>query len=196
MLRICRYVTPIGVGLLMIPSHALCEGDSAGNSKPTVDLSSLYDDLKRDRNRPKKLVIEEVTELERFVSKCRGEIAPIKDAVVGTSNKIVSTTKGTACSFFRQIDYIQKEAPPEIKIGSIAASGLVGMLMGLRRGLFRKLIYGLVWSASAGAIIYPGDAKIVAERSYNFTKTYSALAYNFIVGAKPSNTETDKDKKK
>ncbi len=71
--------------------------------------------------------------------------------------------------------YLRTGAPQEVRIGTIVAGGLTGMLMGVRRGLARKLLFGSLGTAGGAYVAYP-------EETEKYTKKYTSIAYNFIAG--------------
>jgi len=192
--RILRYVIPVPVGVgMLLPFQSIVFAQEDSKTKSIEE--SLYEEL--NRNRGQRLWQEEPaytspTELEKNIAKCRKEVVPIKDAVVDFSGQVVSTTKDTSNAILDNIKYIQTTAPIEMKIGTIAGSAVFGMILGIRRGFFRKLFNATLLGGTAAAIIYPSDAKIVSQCGWALTKQYTAIAYNFIVGAQPTNKDSQK----
>jgi len=79
------------------------------------------------------------------------------------------------------VDYLQNKAPEEVKYATIGGGTLLGMLLGIRRGLIRKLFYGSLGGAGTFSIIYPQDAKVYAKEGIANLKKYGKIAYNFAV---------------
>jgi len=82
--------------------------------------------------------------------------------------------------------YLRTRAPHEVRIGTIAASGLLGMMLGFRKGLARKLLYGYLGAAGASYIVYPKETVYYARNGFSIAKKNAAIAYNFVVGGKLS----------
>lgn len=49
--------------------------------------------------------------------------------------------------------YLRTRAPDEVRFGTIGAGALFGMMLGFRRGLTRKLIFGTLGAGSASYLV-------------------------------------------
>ena len=61
------------------------------------------------------------------------------------------------------LDYLKEEENVIPRSGAIALSGLTGLVFGLRRGFFKRLIYMSVGAGGMAALCYPKEA----EEYYN-----------------------------
>lgn len=71
-------------------------------------------------------------------------------------------------------DYLQEEDNSLPRVGAIVVGGLSGIILGIRGGILKKLMYGSVVSTGVATICYPREAK-----------KYAHVAYNFAYGIRP-----------
>lgn len=70
------------------------------------------------------------------------------------------------------------------KYGAIAIGGVAGYILGLRRGMFRRLLYASVGATGMASICYPKEAAVYYELGAVEAKKYTTIAYNFAFGGK------------
>lgn len=70
------------------------------------------------------------------------------------------------------------------RYGAIAAGGVVGYVVALRRGMFRRLIYSLTGASAVTAVCYPDQAEEYSSEGFHQTKRYVVIAYHFVNGGK------------
>lgn len=78
------------------------------------------------------------------------------------------------------VDYLRDDPSPLPRIGAITVGGLLGFLLGIRGGKFKKLVYTSTGSLSIAAFIYPAQAR----NGLDLAKHYTNIGYNFVYGGK------------
>ena len=78
------------------------------------------------------------------------------------------------------IDYLREGPNTGPRIGAITVGGLLGFLLGIRGGKFKKLVYTSTGSLAVAGFIYPDKA----QSGFEFAKHYTSIGYNFIYGGK------------
>jgi len=73
--------------------------------------------------------------------------------------------------------YLRTRAPHEVRIGTVVAGGLTGLLLGLRGGFFRKVFMTSLGAAGGAYLAYPYESE-------KYSKKYSLIAYNFVTGTR------------
>lgn len=79
------------------------------------------------------------------------------------------------------IDYIRDEENMLPRFGAVGIGGLTGLILGLRGGKFKKLLYTTTGATAVAAVCYPKEA----EEGLQLAKHYANISYNFIYGVKP-----------
>lgn len=72
--------------------------------------------------------------------------------------------------FSDNVKYLQTSASEEVRMAAIAGGSLLGLILGIRKSFFRKLIYAGITGTSTAAIIYPKEAKIFAKEGYTYAR--------------------------
>jgi hypothetical protein len=80
--------------------------------------------------------------------------------------------------------YLRTRAPTEVRIGTVVAGGLLGMAVGFRRGLVRKIFYGALGATAASYLVYPCETRYYFNNGVPIVKKYATIAYNFASGGK------------
>ncbi|XP_043477090.1 MICOS complex subunit MIC27 [Leptopilina heterotoma] len=104
------------------------------------------------------------------------------ETISDSVNNTINTGKEHSELF---VDYIRDGETPWPRVGAIAAGGLVGLLLGIRGGKFKKIIYTSTGVLSAAAFCYPERAHDGLE----LAKHYTDIGYNFVYGVKPGDEE-------
>ncbi|PNF40320.1 hypothetical protein B7P43_G05784 [Cryptotermes secundus] len=130
-------------------------------------------------------VVEEPSRLEQMIGAMRKEVWVFYDQYKGYQLRvleIVSTGKAHAES---SLSFLREEANIVHRAGAIGIGGLGGLVMGLRGGWFKRIIYGAAGAAAMAALCYPRESAEITEQSLQISKYYFTIAYNFIYGVKP-----------
>lgn len=119
------------------------------------------------------------TELEKMVMQGRQSMGPYYDGMMGYvddglkyGNVAMEKVKDNLC-------YLRTRAPHEVRIGTVVAGGLTGLLLGLRGGFFRKVFMTSLGAAGGAYLAYPYESE-------KYSKKYSLIAYNFVTGTLPN----------
>ncbi|XP_023727818.1 MICOS complex subunit MIC27 isoform X3 [Cryptotermes secundus] len=127
-------------------------------------------------------VVEEPSRLEQMIGAMRKEVWVFYDQYKGYQLRvleIVSTGKAHAES---SLSFLREEANIVHRAGAIGIGGLGGLVMGLRGGWFKRIIYGAAGAAAMAALCYPRESAEITEQSLQISKYYFTIAYNFIYG--------------
>ncbi|XP_046668968.1 MICOS complex subunit MIC27-like isoform X3 [Homalodisca vitripennis] len=95
-------------------------------------------------------------------------------------NNIVETGKAHTSS---TIQILREEDNYPQRYGAIAAGGLLGYVIAIRRGWFRRIIYTGTGATAVAAICYPEEAKEYSSEGFKQAKRYIVIAYHFLNGA-------------
>ena len=71
--------------------------------------------------------------------------------------------------------------------GAVGIGGLSGLVLGLRGGMFKRLLYTTTGAGIIGCICFPKEAK----QTLNTVEHYGNISYNFVYGVKPGNSPQD-----
>lgn len=81
------------------------------------------------------------------------------------------------------IDQLRVEENLPMRVGFIAAGGMLGYLVGALRGrFFKKLIYSSVGLGASSALCYPNEANELTSELMSEAKKLKAVAVNFVNG--------------
>ncbi|XP_051154204.1 MICOS complex subunit MIC27 [Leptopilina boulardi] len=100
------------------------------------------------------------------------------ETISDSVNNTINTGKEHSELF---IDYLRDDETPWPRVGAITIGGLVGFLLGIRGGKFKKIVYTTTGALSVGAFCYPQKAHDGLELG----KHYTNIGYNFVYGVKP-----------
>ncbi|XP_033227545.1 MICOS complex subunit MIC27 isoform X2 [Belonocnema kinseyi] len=103
------------------------------------------------------------------------------ELVTDTVSNTISTGKEHSAFL---VDYLRDDPSPLPRIGAITVGGLLGFLLGIRGGKFKKLVYTSTGSLSVAAFIYPAQAR----NGLDLAKHYTNIGYNFVYGVKPGDS--------
>eukprot|EP00092_Neocalanus_flemingeri_P102974 GFUD01131718.1.p1 GENE.GFUD01131718.1~~GFUD01131718.1.p1 ORF type:complete len:246 (+),score=116.90 GFUD01131718.1:43-780(+) len=103
-------------------------------------------------------------------------------------NHVVDT--GIAHSSAAHYQLLEEDNLPA-RVGVIAGTGLVGLMVGSLRGrLMKRLVYTLVGAGGGAAVCYPEQAREGGEMVYQEGRKNVMVAYNFIAGVEAGPTPT------
>lgn len=83
------------------------------------------------------------------------------------------------------VDYLRDDETPWPRVGAITIGGLVGFILGIRGGKFKKIVYTSTGALSVAAFCYPQKAHDGLE----LAKHYTNIGYNFVKGVKPGDED-------
>lgn len=75
-------------------------------------------------------------------------------------------------------DYLQDQANLMPRIGAVGVGGLSGLILSLRGGIFKRLMYTTTGAAIVGCVCFPKETK----ETVNTMEHYGNVSYNFIYG--------------
>lgn len=84
----------------------------------------------------------------------------------------------TSLSVVVVIDYLQDESNLMPRVGAVGIGGLSGLVLGLRGGIFKRLVYTSAGASIVGAVCFPRETK----EAFNTVERYGNIGYNFIYG--------------
>ncbi|XP_076242704.1 MICOS complex subunit 26/27 [Calliopsis andreniformis] len=96
----------------------------------------------------------------------------------------VSTRLGNIKSV---VDYLQDETNFLPRVGAVGIGGLSGLVLGLRGGFFKKLLYTTTGAGIVGTICFPRKAK----EALNMVEYCGNIGYNFVCGVKPGDCKQE-----
>ncbi|XP_076161055.1 MICOS complex subunit 26/27 isoform X3 [Ptiloglossa arizonensis] len=85
------------------------------------------------------------------------------------------------------VDYLQDEDNILPRGGAICIGGLSGLILGLRGGLFKRLLYTTAGASIVAPICFPKESK----EAFNMVQHYGNIGYNFICGVKPGDNKME-----
>ncbi|XP_046393007.1 MICOS complex subunit MIC26 isoform X2 [Ischnura elegans] len=134
-------------------------------------------------------VVEEekkpISDLEEAVSVVRKELWVYVDDFDKKKEKMVEYVEtGKAHSEFI-ISYLKEENNYLPRAGAIGLGGLAGLVLGLRGGFIRRILYGSAGAAAMASICYPNEAAVYSKEAVQNVKKYALIGYNFVNGVKP-----------
>lgn len=71
---------------------------------------------------------------------------------------------------------LRQEKNATLRAGFVAGSGLAGLLVAVRKGKFKKLIYTTTGATAAFYIAYPNESEVATK----IVKRYSIVSYHLI----------------
>lgn len=121
--------------------------------------------------------------VEENVRKVRKMVQEIKVSIDNVSYNVTSTLE----QFKFIVDYLQDEANLMPRIGAVGIGGLSGLVLGLRGGMIKRLLYTTTGAGIIGCICFPKEAK----QAFNTVEHYGNISYNFIYGVKPGDGQNE-----
>ncbi|KAJ9573530.1 hypothetical protein L9F63_009094, partial [Diploptera punctata] len=138
-----------------------------------------------DETRRKEKEVEEASSLELMIGAARKEIWTFYDQYKGIEKRALEIVETGKAHSESTITFLREEATTVHRAGAIGVGGLAGIIMGLRGGWFRRLLYGSTGAAAMAAICYPHESAEIGQESLQLAKYYFTIVYHFIYGAKP-----------
>ncbi|KAL1458961.1 hypothetical protein WDU94_010980 [Cyamophila willieti] len=81
-----------------------------------------------------------------------------------------------------QIDFLRDEDNIFPRIGAITGGTLIGLLFAIRKGFFKKLIYGTTGGLMMASVCYPKEADEYSAVAFVEAKKYALVGYHFLNG--------------
>lgn len=128
---------------------------------------------------------EEPTGLEQMIGAARKELWVFYGQYKDFEKKAMEIVETGKAHSETAITFLREEATTVHRAGAIGVGGLAGVIMGLRGGWFRRLLYGTTGAAAMAALCYPHESAEIGEESLQMAKYYFTIVYNFIYGVKP-----------
>ncbi|XP_058821648.1 MICOS complex subunit MIC27 [Topomyia yanbarensis] len=88
-------------------------------------------------------------------------------------------------------DYLNEEDNTLPRVGAIVIGGISGLIFGLRRGFFRRLLYSSIGAGGVASVCYPQEAEMYAQHGLVEAKKYATIGYNFVYGVKPGDKQLE-----
>jgi len=83
------------------------------------------------------------------------------------------------------VDYLNQPENTLPRVGAIAVGGLAGLILSLRGGFIKRVLYTGVGAGAIASICYPEEAGKYGDVALKETKKGVNIGYNFIFGIKP-----------
>ena len=87
-------------------------------------------------------------------------------------------------SYINATEFLRDDKNQIPRIGAVASGVLVGYVVSLRRGYFKRLLYPIIGGVGAAAVCYPKEASEYYESSLQLSRRYSIIGYHFLNGGK------------
>lgn len=149
----------------------------------------FYDETPQPRfelvNQEPGLLEQNIKVVRQQVVSVAGQIQEAGDKV----NEVYEIGKAHTQGTYNQL--LAEENLP-IRIGVIAGSGLLGLLIGrLRGGLVKRLVYTTLGTGAGAAVCYPTEAAQLSEEAYVEGRKKAMIAYNFVAGVESAESNPD-----
>ncbi|KAJ8679785.1 hypothetical protein QAD02_015572, partial [Eretmocerus hayati] len=125
--------------------------------------------------------IEKPNALEEGFGTVRKSIQGSLKQFTGYTDIITNTIETGKAHSQVTLDYLREETNVMPRIGAVGVGGLSGLILGLRGGKFKKLVYSTTGAITVASICYPKQA----QEGVTLAKYYINVGYNFLYGVKP-----------
>lgn len=78
--------------------------------------------------------------------------------------------------------FLREEENRVPRYGAIGIGGLAGLVLALRRGRFKKLLYTTAGATAMAALCYPKEAEQYTSEGLKLVKQYIVIGYHFVNG--------------
>ncbi|XP_043257704.1 MICOS complex subunit MIC27 isoform X2 [Colletes gigas] len=126
---------------------------------------------------------EQPSIVEENIRKARQSVQGLKVVYDDVSHNVSLAVE----NFNFVIDYLQDKSNFLPRVGAVGIGGLSGLVLGLRGGFFKRLLYTSVGAGFVGSICFPQETK----ETFNTVEHYGNIGYNFICGVKPGDNKTE-----
>lgn len=80
------------------------------------------------------------------------------------------------------VKYLSEESDDTTRMGAIGVGALTGFLLGLRGGMFKKLVYASAGALAMSGVCYPKETYQYSQEGMKQAKKNATIMYNFIYG--------------
>uniref|UniRef100_T1DIK9 MICOS complex subunit n=1 Tax=Psorophora albipes TaxID=869069 RepID=T1DIK9_9DIPT len=188
---------PFVLGAAVVAKAA--EAEDAKNSKPIICKPSelpLYKPINQKiacecEGHKQSAPSKPVQAIEEAFGAVRVQVSEASKLVTDQKKQIVEWYEDgkKQTKFIR--DYLNEEDNTMPRVGAIAIGGVAGMILGLRGGFFRKLIYSSIGAGGVASVCYPQEAEVYAQHGLVEAKKYATIGYNFVYGVKPGDKQLE-----
>jgi len=130
---------------------------------------------KEGEEKTESALMSTVREIREALWSVNKQVQDVSDAV----NHVIETGKAHTSSAIETLRDPENLGP---RVAAISAGGLVGYIIAIRRGWFRRLIYTGTGAGVVAAVVYPEEAKEYSSEGFRIAKKYIVVAYHFING--------------
>jgi len=144
----------------------------------TVKDLPIYVDVSETAQRT--LLVELVTpksDLETAVASARSQACALMSQYKTERQNAAALYDKTKAQLNTQLEYVRSETNIIPKVAFISLSGLSGLLIGFRRGIFRKLVYSTVLGGAAAAACFPAETRAYSNRVRTWEKQFATGIY-------------------
>ncbi|XP_032452213.1 apolipoprotein O-like isoform X7 [Nasonia vitripennis] len=156
-----------------------------------MNKKNLFDHLNYQFTHSKKLKLgnlhgkdKENTEqgiLEQGFGTVRKSVQDVLKQFTGYTDVVTNTIDTGVAHSQVTLDYLREETNVLPRIGAVGVGGLSGLILGLRGGKLKKLVYSSTGALVVASICYPKQA----QEGMTLAKHYINIGYNFVYGVKP-----------
>ncbi|XP_031778340.1 apolipoprotein O-like isoform X2 [Nasonia vitripennis] len=119
--------------------------------------------------------------LEQGFGTVRKSVQDVLKQFTGYTDVVTNTIDTGVAHSQVTLDYLREETNVLPRIGAVGVGGLSGLILGLRGGKLKKLVYSSTGALVVASICYPKQA----QEGMTLAKHYINIGYNFVYGVKP-----------
>ncbi|XP_055856546.1 MICOS complex subunit MIC27 [Episyrphus balteatus] len=123
--------------------------------------------------------------LESGVRAVRVEVTSAYKAVAQQKKNVEGIIATGVAHSQSTIDYLNEPDNTMPRVGAIAIGGVAGLILAVRGGFFKKIIYTGIGAGGIASLCYPKEAEKFAQQGLIETRKGYVIAYNFVKGIKP-----------
>ncbi|KAJ1523525.1 hypothetical protein ONE63_001376 [Megalurothrips usitatus] len=120
----------------------------------------------------------EIGAVEQLVGTVRKEMCSLAREVNSLSNKASATVKENLDASNEILDYLKEEENVLPRTGAIALSGLTGLVLGIRGGFFKRLIYMSLGAGGMASVCYPKEAEEYFNEGMVVVRKYGLIGHH------------------
>lgn len=121
---------------------------------------------------------DEVSSIEEAVGTVRKELCSLVSEVNSLTSKASSVVKENMDASNELLDYLKEEENFLPRSGAIALSGLTGLVLGIRKGFFKRLIYMTVGAGGMASLCYPKEAEEYFNEALVEVRKYGLIGHH------------------
>uniref|UniRef100_A0A1B6CFL1 MICOS complex subunit n=1 Tax=Clastoptera arizonana TaxID=38151 RepID=A0A1B6CFL1_9HEMI len=179
-----KILLPTSYGALA--AAAISQGENNETKKINKPLIRPHDLPIYPYEQTKKTVKSKETEADSIILSTVRQIRVGIWGVLNQANELTDKTNhvietGTAhtlttISFLREDDNLIQ------RYCAIGAGGLLGLIISIRRGLFKRILYTTTGAVGVAAVLYPKEAREYSSGGLKEAKKYAIVGYHFLNG--------------